>query len=86
MHGLAERMAAEGTLLVLGHHVDNLERGYGGPPDWAVLHDPGAIASWIPALQIDRADEVLRTVQTDLGPRTAVDSLVVPHRSGTPGD
>ena len=34
-----------GTLLVVGHHVDNLEHGYGGPTSRDVLHDPGAIAA-----------------------------------------
>lgn len=77
---LAQRLRAGGLLLVVGHHVENLERGYGGPPDRAVLHDPSAIAGMLDDLDVDHAGEVHRSVATDDGERTAVDSLVVARR------
>ncbi len=77
---LAERVAPGGMLLLVGHHVDNLERGYGGPPDPAVLQDPTQIAGWLDGLDIESADEAARTVDTDDGPRTAIDALVIARR------
>lgn len=77
---LAGRVALGGTLLLIGHHVDNLERGYGGPPDPAVLQDPDRIAELLGDLYIEQATEVTRTVETDDGPRTALDALVVARR------
>lgn len=70
-----------GSLLVVGHHVDNLERGHGGPRDVAVLHDPMRVAAALEPLVVTRAEEVERRVETDDGPRTALDSLVVAVRS-----
>jgi SAM-dependent methyltransferase len=69
-----------GTLLVLGHHVDNLERGHGGPPDRAILHDPAVIADALSTLDVLEASEVTRQVDTDEGAATAVDSLVIARR------
>lgn len=77
---LVDRVAPGGRLLVLGHHVDNLERGYGGPPDRAVLQDPEHIAERLDDLEIERAEMVTRTVDTDEGPRIALDSLVIARR------
>lgn len=73
---LSSRLRPAGTLLVVGHHVDNLDRGYGGPPDRSLLHHPDVIAGMVTELDID-AGEVQRTVTTDYGDRTAIDSLVV---------
>jgi SAM-dependent methyltransferase len=81
---LTRLVAPGGRLLVIGHHVDNLDRGYGGPASPEVLHDPRRVAEVIgaadPQLRIDTADEVLRAVQTDDGPQQAVDSLVLASR------
>ena len=41
----AGALAPDGTVLVVGHHVDNLEHGYGGPTSRSVLHDPQLIAA-----------------------------------------
>ncbi|HEX4901508.1 MAG TPA: class I SAM-dependent methyltransferase, partial [Acidimicrobiales bacterium] len=79
---LTSHLRPGGSLFVLGHHVDNLERGHGGPPDRNVLHDPDAIAGMLGSLTIERAGEVHRTVSTDDGDRTAIDSLVI-ARPGT---
>ena len=56
-------------MLVVGHHVDNLEHGYGGPTSRDVLHDPDAIAATLAGygLVVERADMVERPVDTDGG-------------------
>lgn len=72
-------LAPGGTLLVVGHHVDNIEHGYGGPQDATVLHDHQAIGRFVGRLdgiEVERAVRVTRDVETDDGPRTALDSLV----------
>jgi SAM-dependent methyltransferase len=70
--------AAGGTVLVVGHHVDNLDRGYGGPTSRAVLHDPQRISELLGewGLDIVRAEMVERLVDTADGERIALDSLV----------
>jgi SAM-dependent methyltransferase len=76
----ASMLAPGGRLLVIGHHLDNLDRGHGGPTDPAVLHDPARIADHLrsvrPQLDLVHSGEVERTVDTPDGPRRAVDSLV----------
>jgi ubiquinone/menaquinone biosynthesis C-methylase UbiE len=69
-----------GTLLVIAHAKANLEGGYGGPPDAAVLYEPDELASWIPDLSVDRAEHVVRIVETDEGPREAIDLVVRARR------
>lgn len=71
-----------GTLLVVAHARANLERGYGGPPDPAVLPTVDDLLDDLAetGLAIDRAGEVTRTVETDEGPRDAIDLLLRAHR------
>ena len=76
----AALVAPGGTLLVVGHHVDNPTKGVGGPPDASILHDPQVIADHVRELDVTDADTVTRTVSTDDGDRTAYDSLVVARR------
>lgn len=73
-----------GTLLLVGHARRNLEDGYGGPPDPAVLQEPEQVAAVLTdaGLRVERTGERLRTVTTDDGPRTAIDVLV---RAVAPG-
>lgn len=81
----ADAVAEGGTFLAVGHHAENLEYGHGGPPDPAVLWDPVEVATALQGRQrgdlvVDRAERVLRSVQTDDGERTAIDALVRAHR------
>ncbi|HEY5108535.1 MAG TPA: class I SAM-dependent methyltransferase [Acidimicrobiales bacterium] len=81
--GVAARAVAPGgTLLVVAHDVDNLTRGVGGPPDPAVLYDAASTVEVITAtgLVVQTAGKVIRTVETDAGPREAVDTLVRARR------
>lgn len=72
----ADAVAPGGTVLVVGHDVENLSTGARGPRDPEVLMTPEAVASELPELHIERADRVTRTVETDDGEATAIDTLV----------
>jgi SAM-dependent methyltransferase len=79
----ATLVAPGGTLLVIVHDRDNLERGVGGPPDPAVLP---SVADTLAALEgsglaVVRAEQVLRRVEAPEGPRDAVDHVVRAVRS-----
>ena len=74
------RMAAGldrgGTMLVVGHDSENLAHGYGGPQDPRFLFSAEDVAGDLDGLEIVRAEQVRRPVDTDQGPRTALDALV----------
>jgi SAM-dependent methyltransferase len=78
----AALVAPGGTLLVVAHARRNLAEGYGGPPDPALLPEPGEVAGVLAAagLEVEHAGEVIRTVETDEGPRDAIDVLVRARR------
>lgn len=65
-----------GTLLVVGHDVDNIEHGYGGPQDPSILYDPDAIAAELAGLTVVSARRAERAVEVDGGTRTALDTVV----------
>jgi SAM-dependent methyltransferase len=73
----AEALAPGGTLLVVGHDSSNLEHGYGGPRDARVLFTPADVVGDLADLDLasERADVVERPVETDEGPRVALDVL-----------
>jgi SAM-dependent methyltransferase len=74
----ASAVAPGGTLLVVAHDIDNLNRGYGGPPSADVLYrvDDVTDAAIGQGLTVLRADQAIRVVDTDEGPRDAIDSVV----------
>jgi SAM-dependent methyltransferase len=61
-----------GRLLVLGHDVDNLARGVGGPQEPAILHSVERLAPVADLLAVDRLAQVRR--ETPAG--TALDTLL----------
>jgi SAM-dependent methyltransferase len=73
----AGALAPQGTLLVVGHHSDNLADGWGGPRTPDVLYSAEDVAADVPGLVVERAERVLRSVDTDDGERTAIDALVL---------
>jgi SAM-dependent methyltransferase len=77
----AEAVAPGGTLLVVGHDLENLNGGWGGPRDPAVLFTPDDVAGELPGLEVEKAERVLRPVQTDEGEVQAIDALVRARRS-----
>jgi SAM-dependent methyltransferase len=76
----AAAVAPGGTFLCVGHDRSNLQAGHGGPQDAAVLYGPDQVAGALPGLIVERAEVVRRPVQTDGGPRVALDNLVRAHR------
>jgi SAM-dependent methyltransferase len=73
-------LAPGGTLVVLGHHADNRSEGHGGPSSSDVLYSEHDIASELGRGEIVRAERVIRIVDTEDGPREAIDALVVARR------
>lgn len=76
----ARAVAPGGTLVVVAHDLDNLEYGYGGPPTADVLYTEDLVTSSIGSLEVVEAGRVRRTVPTDHGEETAIDTLVVATR------
>ncbi len=74
----AASVAPSGTLLVVAHDHDNLTRGFGGPPNDAVLYSVDDVADVAEAngLVVQRAEQVVRNVETESGIREAIDTLV----------
>jgi SAM-dependent methyltransferase len=67
-----------GRLLVLGHDVENIDAGVGGPQDPAILHSVDRLAPVAALLDIDRLEQVRR--KTPAG--TALDTLLWGRRRG----
>ncbi len=61
-----------GHLLVLGHDVDNVAHGVGGPQDPAILHSVQRLAPVAARLDVDRLEQLPR--ETPAG--TALDTLL----------
>jgi SAM-dependent methyltransferase len=76
----AAAVAPGGTLLVVGHDLENLEGGHGGPQDPRVLFTPDEVAGELPGLEIEKAERVLRPVETEDGEVQAIDALVRARR------
>ncbi|HEY4929918.1 MAG TPA: class I SAM-dependent methyltransferase [Acidimicrobiales bacterium] len=74
----ASSVAPGGTLLVVAHDQDNLTRGYGGPPNADVLYQVSDVtgAAVAAGLTVERAEQAVRVVATDDGPREAIDTVV----------
>ncbi len=78
----ARAVAPGGTLLVVGHDLENLTGGWGGPKDPAVLFTPDEIAAELPGLEIEKAERVLRPIETEGPDVQAIDALVRARRPG----
>lgn len=79
-------LAPGGTLVVLGHDVENLASGAPGPRDPSVLYTPELLADAAAGLEVDRCERLVRgpddpeTHGGDAAP--AVDTLLVARRPG----
>jgi SAM-dependent methyltransferase len=80
----AEAVAPGGTLLIVAHDSANLEHGYGGPRDAAVLYTARDLAEDLrdSGLRIERAERVERPVQEPGGSHVALDALLRASRPG----
>jgi SAM-dependent methyltransferase len=83
----AATVAPGGELFVVGHARRNLVDGVGGPEDPAVLWDEDGLRAGLDGtgLIVDRVEEVIHPVETDEGPREAIDLLARAHRPPTAG-
>ncbi len=72
-------LAKGGRLFMIGHALRNLAAGYGGPSSPDVLWDPDALCQDVEAagLRVERCEEVERPVETDDGPRVAIDTRLL---------
>jgi SAM-dependent methyltransferase len=74
-------VAPGGTLLIVGHDLDNLTRGYGGPQDPARLWVAADAVEELVGLEIEQAGQVVRVVKTDAGAVEAIDTLIRARRA-----
>ncbi|HEU0248406.1 MAG TPA: class I SAM-dependent methyltransferase [Gaiellaceae bacterium] len=74
----ATALRAGGTLLLVGHDLTNITDGVGGPSDPDLLYKPDDIVADLPALEIEKAERVLRDVAD--ADRPAIDALVRARR------
>lgn len=74
----ARAVGPAGRLVIIGHDLDNLERGHGGPQSLDVLYGAAEAADIVAdALDVVRAEQVIRELETDEGVRQAIDNIVV---------
>jgi SAM-dependent methyltransferase len=77
----ARAVAPGGVFLLVAHDSANLANGHGGPQDAAVLYTAEQVVAALDGeLEIEKASLVERTVNTDEGPRIALDCLVRARR------
>jgi SAM-dependent methyltransferase len=76
----AGAVAAGGTVLVVGHDLQNLNGGWGGPKDPRVLYGPEDLAAELPGLEIEKTERVVRPVVDEDGEHEAIDALVRARR------
>lgn len=82
----ANAVAPGGLLFVVAHDSTNLASGFGGPQDPSVLYTAEEAAADIAdcGLEILRCEAGSRTVDTDEGPRHAVDALLLTRKTTNP--
>ncbi len=77
----ASAVAPGGILLVIGHDLENLGAGAGGPQEPRVLYTPEYVAGALPGLTVRTAERRLRPIPAgpgdDAGERQAIDTVVV---------
>lgn len=76
LHTAAEAARVGGTLLLVGHDVDNLEHGTGGPQDATVLTSVEQVTgAWREHARIEYAAVERRTVRQEGMPKDGVEAL-----------
>lgn len=66
-----------GTIFVVAHDRANVERGYGGPSSAEHCYDLNETCEALADLEITHAETMERAVETDEGPRTALDTVII---------
>lgn len=78
----ARLVATGGVLLVIAYERDNLERGFGGPQNPAHLPTVQDVVDAVDGeLVIERGEQARRIVETDDGPKEAIDLIVRARRT-----
>ena len=79
--GAARAVAPGGRIVVIGHDWDNLEHGYGGPQQRDALYSAEEVAGVLgERLDVVRAEQVRRPIETDEGTFEAIDNVVIAVR------
>ncbi len=79
--GAAGAVGAGGRLVVIGHDWDNLEQGHGGPQHADVLYSTDEIVGVVAEhLEVVRAEQVTRPIETEDGVREAIDNILIARR------
>lgn len=77
----AAALAPGGRIVLVAHHCDNLEHGYGGPQSAEVLFDEDRLRADFAVLVVERCEQVLRVVCPGaVEESTAIDVLCVAVR------
>ena len=66
-------------LFVVGHHVDNVDSGAGGPQNPEVLYTESDLMDWTD-LDVVSSTRVGRGVETEDGPVVALDAVLIARR------
>jgi SAM-dependent methyltransferase len=78
----AAAVAPGGSFVLVSHDRENLEHGYGGPHAIEVLTSPAQITTALgDRFDVVRSEVAERHVATPDGDRTALDTLVLAHRT-----
>ena len=79
LHAGIEAVRLGGRVVVIGHAGRNLLEGWGGPTSREVLYDPDEVLDAVEGLPVDveRSGIRVRPVETEEGPREALDTVVV---------
>lgn len=70
----ANSLKPGGTLLIVGHDLQNLTDGVGGPQSADVLYTTELLLAHLPGLEVEKAEVVRRSVEGE--EREALDTLV----------
>jgi hypothetical protein len=83
LRAAGDAVAPGGTLLVVAHDGSNLEHGHGGPSDPRVLYTAEDVRDYLDGsgLEVERAEVVVRPVETPDGERAALDLLLLARRA-----
>jgi len=78
-----DALAPGGRVVVVAHHRDNIEHGYGGPQDPAVCFIESELAGDFEGLAVERNDMVKRTVDGEDGPVDAIDLVFIGRKASS---
>lgn len=78
-----EAVRPGGHVLVIGHSARNLTEGWGGPSAREVLYDPDEVVDAVDGLPVEAEHAAIRVrpVETEDGPREALDTVVMLRRT-----